>query len=702
MPVDVPSPDVATLAGDDRDLSLSPIPTGYAVLEGATSVHATAPGLAGRLTVRRISPDGAWLETPAGVHVAVGQRLRLQLVAGYREYGPLSCVAEGYLPGHERVLAVRFMDIQRGDGEAIYALLRTLRARGQTRSSPTVPVVVEQIASPPEVERWIRALVSHGCEGVVRLDHDVSWPLVDVRCASDGDRPLSWRLRGPPVDAPFRVEIVGFNSVFRWLVRDAFWSGGHMATALPQRVERLRHRWRRRAPSPTGLAVAFHHPLWPQVDLCRRVRDVGALGIAFWTFAEDDLMYPGLHVPRLEVVYNGEVVCEGEALVRHTTELPPILQGQDADEVFCGVSFRPRGGGDTARWQNLVNQLLSPGTRSGATWSEFSWEAYERSGYFHLSGKSPAQFASLRDSFAHVSRGLDAAPWIGCQAVWPSDRGVEATFTFIKAYGGCWLGFQLAKTPGSASLRVPSRRILRELYIRVFEHMQHDSALRWVAGYLDASVRWNHVAQFAYASQHEATGQACLIPIVLLEASSAERPESATRSAGFEVAVASEGEVRALLGHLAATRPLPYTLALDLTPEAVTLTSVIRAWTAAGFDRRRVILAARREGRLCAAAVVETGQTGASLFNLLDSVRLYAIAPGGDAAFPALLDAARIWYRGIGKDVFVVLNEDWDRHEAVRHGLTDLGDGRLWIIARALLPDFLERIRMLLAPKDRS
>jgi hypothetical protein len=98
-----------------------------------------------------------------------------------------------------------------------------------------------------------------------------------------------------------------------------------------------------------------------------------------------------------------------------------------------------------------------------------------------------------------------------------------------------------------------------------------------------------------------------------------------------------------------------------------------------------------------AVALLETGELGTNLFRLLDGVRIFPLAPGGQAAFGALLDGARAWYAARRRPLFVYYREYEEARVDSRLG--DLGSGHIWIIAARLLPEFLEFVYQLTAPK---
>jgi len=83
-------------------------------------------------------------------------------------------------------------------------------------------------------------------------------------------------------------------------------------------------------------------------------------------------------------------------------------------------------------------------------------------------------------------------------------------------------------------------------------------------------------------------------------------------------------------------------------------------------------------------------------------MRLVAMAPGGDAAFPALTDAARGWFRERRKEAFVYFRESEDPGPADVMKLRDLGPGVFWVIAAELMPEFLEHVFEATSPRVMS
>ena len=136
--------------------------------------------------------------------------------------------------------------------------------------------------------------------------------------------------------------------------------------------------------------------------------------------------------------------------------------------------------------------------------------------------------------------------------------------------------------------------------------------------------------------------------------------------------------------------------ALDLNAERLELHDTMAEWRAAGLERERQVLVARQDGVAVAAIVLELGPPATNLFGLMDTARLFPLAPEGTAAFVPLLDAAREWYAQRGRTTFVLVREDGEAAAewATRARLQDSPDSRphLWLLSARMMPEFLEYV----------
>jgi hypothetical protein len=214
-------------------------------------------------------------------------------------------------------------------------------------------------------------------------------------------------------------------------------------------------------------------------------------------------------------------------------------------------------------------------------------------------------------------------------------------------------------------------------------------------GLVQASARWSKLVHYDLPLRHADSGLAAIVDFHALELDVPTRVPPADANVGL----ATPSERDAFLEALAPRRPWAYREALDLVPERFALRTLTEQWASAGLRRERDLLVARQAGRLIAVATVESADPGMHLFNLLDVTRLYAVATLGEAAFPALLDAAAAWFRARGRTSFTCLLEEGSPSCAARFGQRDLGPGSITLLSTELLPSFFEHVSEVTAPR---
>jgi hypothetical protein len=642
----------------------------------------------GACKVIRLSPTGAWFSPQRDVPYPTEEALELRLRAGDTEIGPIwGPVVMPPSPGKEPVFGLTFTGLQFRVAQQIVGLLRDLATSGAAHLAHRPQQTREEIVDSSRIRAIIKALSGVSSRGFVGARREAP---VTITSLDDQGR-VHWQGASNWEDGPFIIELTGYNSVYRLHIPEMSpLTEDEVVTPLPTRIERTRQRQYRRSEVDGGtLKASFYHPLWPRLpQIIREVRDVSFGGIRVVTSLDDDLLFPGLALPLIELRdERGErVAIKGE--VRSV--------GVSGGEAVARISVTPHTSRDENRWNRLVARLLYPTTQSSGEWAESVWDLFRDSGYFNLSGKTPEQFDQLRSSYMKVDQRGAATPTLFCNAVFPSGRGVEGTVSIMKMYRSTWMLHQLAKRRGGGD-PANSRQILRDLYTRAFEHTQTDQKFRWIIAYAEATVRWNQMSHFDFAQRHIDTGKAMSLPFQLMEASVFDSGLSVPEVA--EIGRATEPEIELLLEHLRTTRPSCYVEALDLTPDCASLSGVSRDWLRAGLSRKRAIFAARRDGELVAASIVECSETGANLFRLTDCLRLIVLAPGGDAALAGLLDSARRWFEEHGKEAFVYFREHEDPGPMQVAKLRDLGEGRFWVISAELLPEFLEHLFEVTSPK---
>ncbi|MDI1430286.1 hypothetical protein [Polyangium sorediatum] len=665
---------------------------GYRLREGACAVALLTEGRwILPASVVRLSPSAVWFSPGDGLIPRLGGRVTAYMLSGKGAVGPVEGVVVSIEPSGPQgnvLVSVQFERVTQELGRKILGLLQELYVIGHAELARSLSRVREQIDDPGRVRAILRALIHAGSEGLL-VGADV--PVKAEKIEAREETRLVWRSARGWGAPPYIIDLGGYNSIHRiHLDKAEFEADGRVTTPMPTRIERVRHRWFRRCKVQRPVTASFKHPIWPEVVVSGRpVLDVSFAGLCFEVDADRDLVFPGLEMPDIEVCVGDEAPLHMHGEVRY------VLPARNGAKARCGLKVAPRTSKDEGPWMRLVSQELHEKTLGGSETPESMWSLLQQSGYFNLSGKTPDQFEPLKKTFLEFGARAAAAPRIICQAVWPSERGIEASLSVAKIYSGSWLIHQLAKRPGKAPGVAHVRQILRDIYLRAFEYPQLDPAFTWALAYIDGEVPWS-MAHLDFARPYVDQGLAAIRPFRLLEAQSAGTSE-AISGERFDVGPAAPFEIAWLVDELGKTHTAALLDALDLVPDRVELGETARLWKEAGMGRERVFFTARRAGVPVAAAIVETGETGTNLFRLLDCVRLYEFGRGGKAAFVPLIEEARQFYRNRGKSSFVYMHEHPDGEHIERCKMLDLGPGNCWAIAAQILPEFLEHVYELTA-----
>jgi len=624
------------------------------------------------------TPD-APLPLPVGARAEVvvtsrhGETPRLAAIVGGSDAGALAVV----LPSLDEAQARSLLRIARVDSEP----------HRDTRPAPSE--VREPITEPTRIRALLHNLVTERRVGRI---HPLDGTPIEVTAealGTDGGAHVRFRMsRSVLPRPPYFIELAGYASVYWIPVLEAVCDPDARTLKVwtPAAVVRVRHRKNPRAAAPNTARVRFRHPVFGRF-LERPVRDVGRQGLSFVTVLEEDLLHEGLPL-EVELLGHGAPLPL-RAEIRAVTALRP---GQHA----CGLSVEPVGPEAAQRWTTLVGTILHPHTELAADFGEALWSLYVDSGYLNLSDGRPEAFEPLRAPFVEGVRKLADAPELGGHVVWKSGDRICASAAVLRPYTGSWLGFQMAKVPGEEIDGVPRRRILRDLLLHAFEHIGQSRSPAWFAAHYQVDATIGRLTQHRFAERHQGSGESCILRFRAVEIDS----DTELPAEGFEVGLATEGERRALVEGIAEQRPAAYVDALDLDEARLDLREVTEAWGRVGLRRERVVLAARRHGVLRAAAVVEAAEPGLHLFGLLDVVRIFPLGPGGDGAIAPLLSAAARWFRERGHAKLIWLAEGDQSALPVPPPLRDLGLADMTLVSGRLLPDLLEHIDEVTAPRS--
>jgi hypothetical protein len=550
----------------------------------------------------------------------------------------------------------------------------------------------ERIEDPVRVFKALAALFQHRAVG--RLQHSRGTATVVAEALDEGAQMLTWRVEdaGALGGGPFLVELTGLNFTFHFHVPQGFARGDSLLTPMPSSLLRLRRRRLRRVDVVSHLGVSFALGE-TRATIAGNVRDISYEGLAFELPSAVDSLGPGTRLDRVRVFGDAD---RASSVAAHVRWVVPLVGGGSRYGVRILAAAEPR------RFIELVDEHIHADTRVGGAWAEYLWELYERCGYFNLSGKEPAAFERRRSAFVRVAQQLDDAPHLGFHVVWPrrDPRGATAALSALKIYDRTWLGFQMSKMKGDVE-GAPGRKILREIHLRTYETIQRDPDAAWIIAYPQVKRVWSAQVHLDLPARYVDRGEAEIVRFRALEITAAQ-PWTVDGPVfdPLEIGCATAAELSSLALELASLRSRIYLDALDLVPERMTLDANRRLWNRAELLRDRQVLVARRDGQVVAAAVLEVAAEGAHLFGLLDLVRLYAIERDGERHFPALLDAAKSWFRSHDKSRFVCfLEEGTILPEPIVAETEDLGEADMTILSAHRIPELLEHLYEVTAPR---
>lgn len=549
---------------------------------------------------------------------------------------------------------------------------------------------LETVEDPARVRSLVRALFANRYRAVIReIGGTHRWRA--ARLAPDYRLLVEWEAGDRLPEPPFEIEVGGYYCDYRFLISDPPRRG---VPPMPARVAKLRRRGDRRVPAPPQTTVSFAHPVWPELRMTRSVCDLSLGGLSVSTGAVEDLLYPGLLIDDMQIAWKRGQVLRVMAQVRHVS---PAIHGEGQT---CGLSIVHEDGRELP-WAREVWDALHPRTRVGQPWQDDVWDLCVASGYLGLSDKEVGDFEALRPRFVAANRKLATAPGIGCQVTWPTQDRVEATISHLKVWRHAWLVHQLARYNEARPLWVSGDEILRDVYLRGYEHALLDRDARWHVGYVQDAAKWSRLVHYDFPLRYADSDRACIVPFRAWEGRCDSAPAAPfPLPPGTEVTWATAPDLCTLLEHVHTTRPRPYVEANDYLLQRFDLADVKRLWRRAGLERDRQVIVARNDGQLRAAAVLELAEDGLHLYGLLDIVRLFELEPGGADLFPALLERSRSWYRERGKTKFVYFDEHMSDEHARQAGFADLGGASLTVIGRELIPDLLEHVLEVTAPRS--
>jgi len=562
------------------------------------------------------------------------------------------------------------------------------RARGVSR-----PIVYKDVIdTPARIRELVDALARNGYRSYLRGEGFTR----EAQLVSLSQDVLTWRVEAALPVAPVVAEISSYNSIYEMKLEALQAVQGDVYTsAIPSEITQLRHRKLRRVVAPSGMTVTYSFPGRPTKRMTREVRDFCAEGLCFVAEA-GDMLSPGTRVKT-------EISCPGYEPFFVNLEIRQ--SGFDEDGPSHGTQIRFEDEASTLRWRMLTLEVAHPQVHRGARYAKDMWALYHRAGYFGLSDKVPEQFTKLQAPFEDVVKKLEAAPELGCHVARQThDGATDCTMAILRTYASSCLIFQLAKVSGSSSDGSTSREILRDVTETVFEHAQtFDPQMRWLTALVQVKKVWSRSAYYDFPKRLESnTEKVCIVRNHVYEVPN--QGWSPAPLDGVEISEATAAEINVLVSHLETTRTPAYRESQDLTRWTLDLGAIRGAWNRAGLRRERHLLAARQGGKVVALAVLESADEGMHLFRLLDNVRLFGVAEGGEQTFPALIGAAQAWFGARSRDAFtcfIELDRPTPTPEALE-GLVDMGQADFIALSSEYLTENLEHVHEITAPPPMS
>lgn len=535
----------------------------------------------------------------------------------------------------------------------------------------------ETIHDPERIAAIIEALIVSEARGSVLGSGRRRKPeRVPALLTRDGRLMLDCSARGGRVPrAPFEVRLEGWNSVYH------FRSSPSGTIEIPATILRVRKRRHRRVPAPRRLRVSFNHPSLAEVVIEAPAVDVSVDGVSFDSELSSGVLLPGMALSGVELSWKGGARIKANAVVAHVTR---SLCG---DRVGLRLVMDPERHDE---WQRQIEGVLHPRTTRGSRDHDLFWQTYVNSGYFNLSHKSELDFRCERPAFVRSNELLMAAPEVGSSFVRASEKRVEAVAHQISPWPNSWLFYQFCRRPDARPVSVADDNVLMDLYAHAYEYVQQRPSAKWLVTYVQEVARFSRLVFHPLGERYAALGRASITKFRAIEVGAGYRPDG---TEGFDVGPVSPADVRLLAAHIRSLRPRIYAEATGLGAPDLNVDATIEQWGTAGLTRKRTILVARRQGQAIASAVLDSADDGLHLFGLLDVARLYPLAEGGAEAFPALLNAAREWFEGLGKQRFAYFaNDDEHPGAASESGCTDLGAAFTIVLPVDLLPELLEHV----------
>jgi hypothetical protein len=619
--------------------------------------------------------------------VLEGDRVQVELHCQRRKLMPVSCIVLG--ADNERIL---LRPVTFGHQQAVASLMLVGDAlrqpeRSNARVAPNVAAgcATRLVFGSERVNGILRAMAESGSEGSIEAEDgvmrlrlraiqgdEVIWEVVEATSRALVS-PLNIQFSGPLACYTFRAHLTerGEN-----LLR----------TRIPEKLSRRRMRRKVRAQVGPSIRIRFEHPLW-RFPIERQVDDVSSDGLSFKTIPAEDLLVPGFTL-------FAELLDEHGHCVDVNLEILRAFSGFPTEITSCAARVLS---GDSAEWQVFARRYTHPHVDSEQHAASEVWDVYTKSGYLHISAKTPEAFATVKANFERCHDKLIASPALGARFLWRTTDGQAiASYSMVRSYAKSVFALQLAKVPGKEFDGVRDTDVLRELLSKEVEYVLGADELRYRITYAAPGVKFSRLFTHEFARSLRSTSAVDIRAMNCYELPVSHQVGLAGREPTIAPCLQPPLELLEWLGEM---RPFIYRDAYDYAAETP-FPRAAKRWHDVGLQRERFFLTLHSEAGT-AVAVVETADQGIHLYDFLNSARIFVIEGDSPYLMAAMLRQVNAFFAKRGNERFILFDEDMtDGAVILASGGKLLGTSVATIVDVELLPEQTDYLFEMLLDKS--
>ena len=472
--------------------------------------------------------------------------------------------------------------------------------------------------------------------------------------------------------------------------------GQHLVMSLPSELIQTGFRDSHRTTTTPDEAagISFHHPHMPGRIITRKALDLAARGLAFSLDPEDDVLFPGDHLPDVRLTLpDGAEIC-ANATIRS-------MRRAKGSHLQCGIELFEFGSDRQQRiWRRFVFRHEHPRLNFVSTETvPQAWSVYERSSYLDKwipEGQATEVFQEFSNDWLQLGQEN------GRLLVLNEGDVPAATVALNQSYPHTWLlhGLAVDKAQRERGSRDHFIDVAHELYSGITYSLQHTAGCKYFLSYFGQETSWNQRLCGDFAESYGSEGDQLYDFAHVWRKRITRELETEVPPDGIRIARASAAD-RALISR-SAERNFPKLLvdALSLHEDEIDLNRFSETAALKGLYRSREIFVAHENGLPLLAAICETGGAGINIFGLMNLCWTIPLAgrPISPEGFTALMGEVTRHYRRNEAPEFLLMEELGARSELLGSlGFSDVGPGVRWLAKVEILPAWLAYVENELA-----